>query len=133
MDSDTQITLFEDIITTIASSTTYEAVLDRWKIDIYGVPNATLALELIAYGIHPRLDDDTDIPLMPDEYHNILVKGGVVLALKHNNDEFTVELQEQEACIRKMIDDNNRENDRLEGIQIPRMRGSISRYPLRNY
>lgn len=126
VDSDTEITLLEDIITTISSSTSYTALIDRWKIDIYETPNAVLALELIAFGQHPEMQDDSDVPLFQDEFHYILVKGGVVLALRHNNEESARESAELESDIRKMIKTERADEDYQETFKIIRRYGGTS-------
>lgn len=127
VDSTTQLTVYEDIITTISAGSSYTLVNDAWKIDLWPTPNATIAFELKASKILPRLQNDSDIPEFPDNWHNILVKGAVVLALKHNNNDFNAELLELEADIKKMIAEERTNNDYLESIQIPRMRGITSR------
>lgn len=120
VDSDTQVTTVESIVTAIAAGTSYTGLKDRWTIDLYPVPNAVRIFPINAYGIIDELVNDSDVPVLPDQWHHILVKGGVVLALKHNQDDFSTELQEVEMDIRKMIRENDAENDYQEGIQIPR-------------
>ena len=122
VDSDTQITIFEDIVTTIAAATTYTALLDRWTLDLFPVPNATLALILYASQIVPRLDDDFDVPIIPDNWHWILVKAGVIKALQHNQEDVSVEIQELERSIRMLISEDQSESDRIETVDIPRSR-----------
>lgn len=121
VDSNTQITLFEDLNASF-SATTYTAVLDRWTVDLYPVPNATLNLIIYGRQIIPRLDDDFDIPILPDNWHWILVKAGVVKALQHNQEDSSYEVQELERSIRTLISEDQSEADRLEGIAIPRSR-----------
>ncbi len=122
VDSNTQITVFEDLLATIASSTAYTAILDRWTVDLYPIPNATLALSVTASQIVPRLDDDYDIPILPDNWHWLLVKAGVVKALQHNQEDATIEIQELERSIRMLISEDQSEIDRLESVDIPRSR-----------
>ena len=126
VDSTTQITIYENIITTIAAATSYTLVNDAWTVDLWPTPDATIAYELKASGVIARLEDDTDIPPLPDHWHNLLVKGAVVLALKHNNNDFTAELQEVELDIRKMTAEEYANNDYLESIQIPKTRTQLS-------
>lgn len=122
VDSNTQITVFEDLVATIAPSTAYTALLDRWQVDLYPVPNATLAMIVYASQIAPRLDDDYDIPILPDNWHWILVKAGVVKALQHNQEDPSLEIQELERSIRMLISEDQSEADRLESVSIPRSR-----------
>lgn len=120
VDSTTQLTVYENIITTIAGGTSYTLTSDAWTVDLWPTPDSTIAYEIKAHGILTRLENDSDIPQIPDNWHNILVKGGLVLALKHNDDDFTAELAEVEADIRKMIAEDLSNLDYMESIQIPK-------------
>lgn len=111
INSDTSITLFDDLNVSL-SGASYTAVLDRWTIDLYPVPNATLSLAVHGKQIVPRLDDDADIPILPDNWHWILVKGGLVKALKHNSEDSTQESQELEVSIRRLVAEDQSEADR---------------------
>lgn len=122
VNSTTSITVFEDIITTIAAATTYTILLDRWTVDFYATPNATLVMGIRAQNIFPRLDDAADVPILPDHWHNILVKAGLVRALQHNNDDFTSQQQDLELSIRRLASEDGRSDDYQEGIAIPRSR-----------
>lgn len=88
VDSNTQITIFESLLESVATST-YIAVLDRWTVDLFPVPNATLNMIIYGKQLAPRLDDAFDIPILPDNYHWILVKAGVVKALQHNQEDYS--------------------------------------------
>lgn len=122
VDSTTQLTVFEDIITTISAGTTYIVYIDRWTFDLYPTPDATLSLGIRGQSSFPRLDDDGDVPILPDSWHHILVKAGVVRALRHNNDDVTAEMQDLELAIRRMISEDGKAADYLETISIPRSR-----------
>ena len=119
VDSATQITLIEDIVTTISGGTSYTANLDRWKIDFYPLPKYVRGYALTAQTLMPRLDDDYDVPLLPDNWHYILVKGGRCKMLKHNQDpNYSVEMAELTQIMKRLISANNRETDRLETLAI---------------
>lgn len=122
VDSDTQITVFQDLEATIAGGTAYTGVLDRWTVSLYPVPNATLAMIIHGKQIVPQLDDDFDIPIIPDNWHWILVKAGIVKALQHNEEDSSQEAVELERAIRNIIKEDQSEADRIEGVQIPRSR-----------
>lgn len=122
VDSATQITLFEPLAATVSAST-YTALLDRWTIDFWPIPNATLAMVVNARGIIEPLVNDSDVPALPDNWHWILVKAGVVKALQHNKEDYTGEAAELELAIRKLVKVDLSEADRLESIAIPRSRG----------
>jgi hypothetical protein len=121
VDSNTQITVFEDLAASFAAST-YTAVLDRWTVDLYPVPSSTLAMIIHGKQIVPRLDDDYDIPILPDNWHYILVKAGIVKALQHNQEDYSGEFQELELAIKRLVSEDQSEADRLEGLAIPRSR-----------
>lgn len=122
VDSSTSITVFEDIISTISAGTSYSILMDRWTVDFYPTPNATLSIAVRAQNIVPKLDDNADVPVLPDNWHHLLVKAGIVRALKHNNDDFTAELQELELAIRKLAQEDGRSADYIETVSIPRSR-----------
>lgn len=123
VDSATQITVFEDLISTISSGTSYSALLDRWTIDLYPIPSSTLAMIINGKQIVPPLDDDSDVPILPDNWHWILVKAGIVKALQHNKEDYSGEAKELEQAVKRLISEDQSEADRLEGLSIPRSRG----------
>lgn len=122
VDSNTQITLFEDINVSFSAST-YTAVLDRWTIDLYPIPNATLAMIVSGSKLIPSLDDDSDIPILPDNWHFILVKAGIVRAKMHNQEDFTNDSVLLENAIKKMISEDGTTLDYLDSLLIPKSRG----------
>lgn len=121
VDSNTQITVFEDLLSSVAA-TTYTAVMDRWQVDLFPVPSSTLSMIIYGKQLAPRLDDDFDIPILPDNYHWILVKAGVVKALQHNQEDYSGEAIELEMAIKRLISEDQSEADRIESVSIPRSR-----------
>jgi hypothetical protein len=114
VNSDTSITLFKNIISTIASATTYTAVMDRWTLDFNYYSSEANTLYITAAAIVPPLDDDYDIPFMPDNWHYLLVLGGKLKARQHNNEDVSVELSELSSVIRNLVSINSRSEDRLD-------------------
>lgn len=119
IDSDTQITTVEPIVTTISSSTAYVAIQDRWTVELYPMPRYLYSYKVSALQLHPRLVNDTDVPMLPDNWHYILVKGGRVKMMKHNQDEnYIIESKELTQVLRRLTGQNNRETDRQERFAI---------------
>lgn len=119
IDSDTQITTVESIVTTISASTAYVAIQDRWTVELYPVPKNLYSYKVSALQLHPRLVNDTDVPLLPDNWHYILVKGARVKMMKHNQDNnYIIEEKELNAVLRRLTGQNNRETDRIERFAI---------------
>jgi hypothetical protein len=118
VNSDTSITLFKNIITSISGGTTYTAVLDRWTLDFSYYSSEANTLYISAAAIVPPLDDDFDIPIIPDNWHYILVLGGKIKARQHNGEDVSVELSELTSVIKNLISINSRNQDRMEGFLL---------------
>lgn len=119
VDSDTQITLVDLTQETILAGTAYSAVVDRWQVDFYPMPKNLRSYQVVALQLIPRLVNAYDVPILPDNWHYILVKGGRVKMLKHNQDSnYTVEQEELIGILKRFISQNNRENDRTERFSI---------------
>jgi hypothetical protein len=118
VNSTTSITTFENIITTIAPSTAYIALLDRWVVTLYPTPDDAYEIKVVGNGIVPKLVNDYDVPTLPDEWHWVLSKGAEIKARKHNNEDAVVPIQELEAVIKRFISQEVREEDRLERIRL---------------
>lgn len=115
VDSDTQITIYESIVATINASTSYTATLDRYKIDLYPLPKNIRGYTITLSQLQPKLVNAYDIPLIPDNWHYVLVKGGRVRMMLHNQDQnYQFEKAELNEVLKRMISANNREKDRLE-------------------
>jgi len=86
---------------------------DRIEIDF--TPASVEALKVIGIDVPASLTDLTDTPTLPEEWHYLLVKGGVVKALKHNQDpNLEVELAEYQAALKRLCAQNNRDDYRTE-------------------
>lgn len=115
VDSDTSITLFEDIESTITAGTSYTGVLERYRIRIYPFPKYQKELVITATSEPAPLDDDTDIPSIPDTWQYLLVKGAYVKALKHNQEPgYDQELIEYQQAIKRFRSWNNRDDYRTD-------------------
>lgn len=75
VDSATQITLIENIITTLAAGTTYIAILDNIKVRIWPIPDDTYNIPYKYFRVAPVLSDNNDIPIIPEKWHFVLEDG----------------------------------------------------------
>lgn len=81
--------------------------LDRIKLD--DVPDSVKALTVVGIDVPASLTSNTDVPTLPSEWHYLLVKGGVVKALKHNQDpNLEVEMAEYQSALKRLCAQNNR-------------------------
>ena len=80
VDSDTQITIYEKISSTIAAGTSYTAHLDNYIIQIYEIPDSAENIYFRYQRIPYPLINDEDIPDLPEKYHFILITAGLIWA-----------------------------------------------------
>ena len=76
VDSDTQITTFEDVVTAGAGSS-YELILNNIVLQLYFIPNAARILKYRYFRIPSPLANDYDVPDMPHEFHWLLIYGAL--------------------------------------------------------
>ena len=114
VDSATQITVFEDLAETVSGSS-YTAIMDRYRIQLYPFPFELKTLKLTGSQTPTPLNDDSDIPLIPIEWHYLIVKGAYIKALKHNQDPgVQVELAEYTELLRRLVRENARDDYRTD-------------------
>lgn len=77
VDSDTQITTYEDM-GTIAGSTTYSIDLNNFVVQLYQIPNATRIIHYRYFRMPKPLANDSDLPDMPHAWHRLLLWGALV-------------------------------------------------------
>lgn len=115
VDSATQITVYEAIVTTIASSTTYTALMDRYRVQLYPIPDEARTYFIHGSRVVPQLTQDTDVPLLPDEWHSLIVKGARIKALRYNQDPgVESEMSEYSSLMSRLNSRNNRDDYRTE-------------------
>ena len=118
VDSNTQITLFEDLLAS-PSASSYSAIVDRGTISFYPFPEVTMTVDFVGGQITPPLEDDYDVPILPDSWHWLLVKGGYMRALKHNQDPgVEQELAEFGAALAKFKRIDGTQKDGLERFML---------------
>jgi hypothetical protein len=115
INSDTSITIFGNIIETVVTSP-YTAVLDRWTLDFNYYSVEARTLYLTAATMVRELCNDFDIPVLPDNWHYILVLGGKIKAKQHNGDDVSQELSELGSVLKSLVSLNSRNQDREEAL-----------------
>ena len=75
VDSDTQITVYENISVNVAASSSYQIKLQNVRIQLYQIPNAVRSLYYRYFRIPEPLINDWDVPDMPQSWHWLLVMG----------------------------------------------------------
>jgi hypothetical protein len=99
VDSATQITIYEKIVTTVSGST-YTIHLDNYIIQFYEIPSAVENIYFHYQRIPYPLINDADIPDLPEKYHYILVTAGLIWAwMTKDKDEAT----KQEALFQAQV------------------------------
>lgn len=107
VDSDTGITLYDALKETL-SGASYTASYDRDRIRLYPFPKNLKNILITANDLSDPLQNDSDIPRLPEMYHWIMVRGAFVRVLKHNQDPgYRQEFAEYQKDILDLIARNN--------------------------
>ena len=121
VNSDTSITLFENLVATISGGTSYTALMDRYTVELYPIPKDLRTYYITGQQYIKRLDDDSDVPLLPDEWHYLLARGAAIKAMKHLEfPRYRDEIAEYRELISQLIKLNRQELKRLESWELPR-------------
>ena len=75
VDSDTQLTIYESIVTTVSAGTAYTIFLDNLVIQVYEIPDSVKNLYYRYYRKPAPLVNDYDEPDLPPAYHWLLLHG----------------------------------------------------------
>lgn len=79
------------------------------RIKLSDMPDSVQTVTVTGIDVPASLTANADEPTLPEEWHYLLVKGGVVKALKHNQDpNLEVELAEYQAALKRLTAQNNR-------------------------
>jgi len=79
VDSDTQITIYENATVT-ATDSTYTISLDNYIIQFEPYPDAARNIYFKYQRLPYPLVDDVDVPDLPDQWHHILITAGLIWA-----------------------------------------------------
>ena len=82
VDSDTQVTVYENIAATISGSTAYSISLDNLIIQFFDIPDKVQNIYFRYQRIPEILRQDQDIPDLPEQWHHLLVNAGLAVAWK---------------------------------------------------
>lgn len=80
VDSDTQLTIHENLTATVASGTTYTIHLDNPIIQFFQIPDSATIFNYTYQRLPYPLIDDADIPDLPEQWHHLLVRAGLIWA-----------------------------------------------------
>lgn len=86
VDSDTQVTIYGTITTTVSGST-YEIFLDNIVVQIYPVPDAARNVYYRYWRKPAQLANNWDEPDMPSNWQHLLVDGALIDLWAHKGDE----------------------------------------------
>lgn len=119
VDSATSITLFENLVVTVSALSTYTAVMDRYTVELYPMPQYARAYPYIAQTMIPRLENMYDVPFIPEQYHHILVKGALVKLYKHNNDgNLQIAVADLTNSLKVIVSEDQQNYDTVETFRI---------------
>ena len=128
VDSDTQITIYENITTNISANTSYEITLNNLRLQLYQIPNAQRLIYYRHFRQPELLANDYDIPDMPHSFHWILIYGSLSMVLMQKGD---INKAQQEAEAR-FIDGLNMMKLKLGSFAPDRIYGRKSIDRIRN-
>ena len=80
VDSDTQITIYEKLSSTVAALSTYIIHLDNYIIQFFQIPDSAENIYFRYQRIPYPLINDEDIPDLPEKYQYILITAGLIWA-----------------------------------------------------
>ncbi len=86
VDSDTQITIYEIIVSMISAGTSYEITLNNILVQLYNIPADARILYYRYFRLPDLLANDYDIPDMPHPFHWILMYGALSIMFMHKGD-----------------------------------------------
>lgn len=82
VDSDTSITIYENLSVTFSAGTSYSILMDNLRIQFFEITVAVKNIYFRYQRIPYPLIDDVDIPDLPDQWHWILIYAGLIWAWK---------------------------------------------------
>lgn len=86
VDSATQITTYEQIVTSAAALTTYVVTLDNLIVQFYNIPNIQENIYYRYFRMAAQLANDYDVPDMPKDWHWLLIYGAAAMVYLQKGD-----------------------------------------------
>ncbi|KKL28733.1 hypothetical protein LCGC14_2372210, partial [marine sediment metagenome] len=80
VDTDTQVTIYETLASTISAGTNYEISMDNMRLKVFPIPDVAEIIKYRYQRLAFPLIADTDLPDLPDEWHHVLVTAGLITA-----------------------------------------------------
>ncbi len=87
VDSDTQITIYETLVATVAAGTSYTIHLDNYIVQFFEIPDSAKNIYFRYQRIPYPLINDADIPDLPEKYHYVLITAGLIWAWETKDKE----------------------------------------------
>jgi hypothetical protein len=100
--SDTSITTYEAIVSTVSAGTAYTIVLNNLVLQYYNIPNSNRNIYYRYYRIPDQMANDYDVPDMPIAWHWLLIYGGLSIIWMHKGNP-----QQQEESEKRFLDGLN--------------------------
>jgi hypothetical protein len=93
----------------------YDITTEKHRLQLYPVPDTVYTLNVRTIATPNVLDDDDDVPSLPSIFQYLLIKGGYVKALKHNQDpNYENEFAEYMMQIKRLLSWNARDEYRTD-------------------
>ena len=136
VDSDTQITIYEKASAT-ASTSTYSISLDNYILQLASYPDSAKNIYYKYQRLPFILINDEDVPDLPDQWHHVLITGGLVWAWELKDKEeskryqamFGLEVQEMWGRIGYISVTRNRPRWNQDDIEMSRLRLGTLQFP----
>lgn len=105
----------------------------NWRIGLFPTPNAVINIQMLYYQKITELSSDTDTPLIPDKWHNVLVWGALALYGHDFIDDYRVKtaMERYEAGVNEMTAHYNPVPDQRTVIQPWDTRTRLGILPIR--
>ena len=136
IDSDTSITIYEKASAT-ASASTYSISLDNYIIQLAAYPSEAKNIYFKYQRLPFILINDEDIPDLPDQWHHVLITGGLVWAWEVKDKEeskryeamFALQVSEMWTRIAYVSVTRSRPRWHQDDIEMSRMRMGTLQFP----
>ena len=96
IDSDTQITIYENLATTISAGTAYTINLNNILVQFWPPPADSIGVPYKYIRIMPPLVNDWDESQVPEKYHRLIIEGGLKRAFMYQFDSAKYQLAKAE-------------------------------------
>lgn len=121
VDSDTQITVYQNIAATISSGTSYTIHLDNWIVLLHDIPDAVYNLPFRYQGHTPPMVNDQDLLICwPESMADLLELYGDIKASDFNHDYNRMDRSEKRFALRLLEAQRDHGKGALEQVTVLR-------------